>query len=356
MSEDPIVLRIGELAHRAGLSVRALHHYDAIGLLSPSVRSASGARRYAQPDLVRLHRIQALKQLGYSLPDIRACLDQPRVEPLAILARQIEALEQQAHQSLALRDRLKRLVEQIAQGQPTATTDWLNVLELMTVYQRHLSDAELRLLRHPVGHAAGQLDAQWAQLVQEVDQAMQRPLPPSHASAQVLAWRWVRLVIAMTSNDAALANKLMTLQRTETRAQQIVGIHPAMLDWIGQALAHARTALFAKHLSPAHTAEVQRRQLAALADLCAWPSLVATVRAHMVDGTPIDAPPVQALMQRWHQLFRDSYCGDDADLESRVRHAFAQEPDLMLGVGVDEALMRYVHEAQDFRSQAGANH
>jgi len=347
MTEHAPLLKIGELAQRAGLSVRALHHYDAIGLLSPSVRSASGARRYGQQDLIRLHRIQALKQLGYALPDIRASLDDPGVDPLAVIARQVNALEQQARQSLALRDRLNHLAEQLADGQTTIADDWLNVLELMTVYRRHLTEDELRLLRQPAGHPAAQLDAQWARLVQEVDRAMRAGLPADDAVAQKLAWRWVRLVIARTSNNPLLANKLKALQQSEIRAQQIIGIHPAMLDWVGQAMAHARTALFAKYLTPRQTAEVRRRQLAAMAELDAWPSLMASVRTHLLEGTPAEAPAMQALMQRWRQLFRDSYCGDDATLEAGVRSAFAHEPDLMLGVGVDDALMRYVRQAQN---------
>ena len=60
-------MRIGELAKRAGLTVRTLHHYDSIGLLSAASRSPSGFRSYGKSDIIRLHRIQALKQLGLSL-------------------------------------------------------------------------------------------------------------------------------------------------------------------------------------------------------------------------------------------------------------------------------------------------
>jgi DNA-binding transcriptional MerR regulator len=51
-------LKIGELAKKAGLSVRALHHYDAIGLLCPSQRSKGGARLYGRDDLIRIRRDQ----------------------------------------------------------------------------------------------------------------------------------------------------------------------------------------------------------------------------------------------------------------------------------------------------------
>lgn len=59
-----MLLKIGELAKRTGLTVRTLHHYDAIDLLSPSARTDAGYRLYNQNDVARLHQIQAMRQPG----------------------------------------------------------------------------------------------------------------------------------------------------------------------------------------------------------------------------------------------------------------------------------------------------
>jgi DNA-binding transcriptional MerR regulator len=67
--------KIGELAKKAEITVRTLHHYDYIGLLSPSFRSENGFRFYNQDDTIRLQRIQALKQFGCSLKEVRSFLD-----------------------------------------------------------------------------------------------------------------------------------------------------------------------------------------------------------------------------------------------------------------------------------------
>lgn len=72
-------LKVGELAKRSGLTVRALHHYHAIGLLSPSARAENGYRLYGRDDIARLHQIQALRRFGLSLAEIGAFLDQPGV-------------------------------------------------------------------------------------------------------------------------------------------------------------------------------------------------------------------------------------------------------------------------------------
>jgi DNA-binding transcriptional MerR regulator len=342
-------LKIGDLAKRSGLTVRALHHYDSIGLLSPSVRTEARMRLYGEADLIRLHRIQALKQVGYSLIEIRQSLDDPDINPLDIIQRQITIFRERARQATQLRERLERAAVQMSAGAPLANSDWLNVLELMSIYDRHLTEEEVGVLHNPKQPSASQIEAQWAELVTEVRHAMNARVPIDSAAAQAFAWRWVRLVIAKTNNSAALAIKLRALQASELRAQQIVGIGPDMFDWIGKAIVHARMALFAKHLASHDVALITQRQLAGASNMDDWPRLVLAMREQMQFGTPVDAEEVRALVLRWQQLFRDCYCGADDALGARVRAVIAREPDLNLGVGVDDALMNYVRTALQFK-------
>ena len=69
------VWKIGELARRTGLTVRTLHHYDEIGLLSPAERSDGGHRVYDEADVQRLYRIVSLRSLGFPLDAIARALD-----------------------------------------------------------------------------------------------------------------------------------------------------------------------------------------------------------------------------------------------------------------------------------------
>ena len=69
--------QVKEVAEPAGLTIRALHHYDSIGLLVPSARSAAGYRLYDDDDLLRLQQILIGRELGLSLEAIRRSLDDP---------------------------------------------------------------------------------------------------------------------------------------------------------------------------------------------------------------------------------------------------------------------------------------
>ncbi|MEU8460573.1 MerR family transcriptional regulator [Streptomyces sp. NPDC029003] len=79
---------VGQVAGFAAVTVRTLHHYDEIGLLSPSGRSGAGHRRYDDADLDRLQRILFYRELGFPLDEVAALLDDPDADPREHLRRQ----------------------------------------------------------------------------------------------------------------------------------------------------------------------------------------------------------------------------------------------------------------------------
>src|SRR5258708_33768537 len=91
----PTPWKVGELARRTGLSVRTLHYYDEIGLLSPSARTASGHRLYTAGDVARLQQVRSLRQLGLSLGEIRDWLRHPGYSPRGVIRRHLERLREQ---------------------------------------------------------------------------------------------------------------------------------------------------------------------------------------------------------------------------------------------------------------------
>ena len=102
---------VGEVARFAGVTVRALHHYDEVGLLVPSGRTTSGYRQYSDADLERLQRILCYRELGFSLPDIAAILHDPRNDPIDHLRRQHELLTDQMDRLAAMVAAVKKTME-----------------------------------------------------------------------------------------------------------------------------------------------------------------------------------------------------------------------------------------------------
>src|SRR5882672_11694937 len=91
--------QVKEVAELSGLSVRALHHYDELGLLTPTGRSAVGYRLYNDDDLLRLQQILIGRELGLSLEAIRRSLDDPDFDRRAALIAQRAELAARAERA-----------------------------------------------------------------------------------------------------------------------------------------------------------------------------------------------------------------------------------------------------------------
>ena len=86
---------VKDVSRLTGVSVRTLHHYDEIGLLTPAKVTEAGYRLYDDASLRRLHSILLLKELQFSLKEIKDILDSPGFDPMDALSQQIALLELQ---------------------------------------------------------------------------------------------------------------------------------------------------------------------------------------------------------------------------------------------------------------------
>jgi MerR family transcriptional regulator, thiopeptide resistance regulator len=122
------MIRVGDLAEAAGLTVRALHHYEAIGLLSPSARTEAGHRLYGPGTVERLYRITRLRRLGLSLDQIGRALDDPNWNLAGALRHHVSSVDTQIAALTALRTGVSAVLADV-----DAATDPTNdLLELIT--------------------------------------------------------------------------------------------------------------------------------------------------------------------------------------------------------------------------------
>ena len=180
MTEDR-QLRVGEAARATGLTVRALHHYDAAGLVRPSERTQAGHRLYGLRDLARLERVAALRRAGLGLEDIAGALASGDVR--AALERRLAEVEQELAAGAHLRARLRTAIEEI------------------TVIEKKLADRA-----EAVGaERIGQVEQEWAQLFAELEQHRERGTDPADPAVQALAERGDALFAEFHGGDPELA-------------------------------------------------------------------------------------------------------------------------------------------------------
>jgi DNA-binding transcriptional MerR regulator len=142
-----MLIQVGELARRAGMTVRTLHHYEQTGLLMPSARSTAGYRLYNLAAVQRLHMIKALAQAGLELATIKDYLDQDAFSLSDLLVQQISTLDKQLRAVSTLRERLVQLRDELACGNEPDLESWLQTLELMKMYDRWFSPRNYRRCR-----------------------------------------------------------------------------------------------------------------------------------------------------------------------------------------------------------------
>jgi len=206
-------------ARRAGVTVRTLHHYDRLGLLTPSGRTVAGYRVYTDRDLARLEQIVALKFVGFSLKEIGSVLDRDG-DLLTALRTQRQIMGEK-------RQQIDRAIDAIAQAEHAFGTDepsgFLALTKIIEViemqdnmqwtdkYYTAEAKAKLARMREQDPDCARRGQEQWAVLLADVDKAMAEKVDPASERAQELARRWSELIHAFTQGDPEIAKGLKAL-------------------------------------------------------------------------------------------------------------------------------------------------
>lgn len=328
-----MLLKVGELARRTGLTVRALHHYDSIGLLRPSGRSEGGYRLYSRDDVARLHGIQTLRRLGVPLAEVAQLLEGDAATLPAILAQQISALDQQLDRTRALRERLSLMQMILAGGGQPEADDWLASLATMSTFEQYFSVDELKL----AFERWRRCEAEWPPLLQAIRAAMERGVPTDAIELQPLARRWMDLAARWVNGDVAFLARWGGMLREQPGLPRPEGMDRDLLDFIDEAIRRRLTVL-AKYLS----ADEWQRLDKTLDPQ--WRALAERAERLMADGVPPRAAAARELARDWQDLL-ERMVGHDATLRAKLIAAYENEPLLRAGQAFTPQVWRYVSQA-----------
>jgi DNA-binding transcriptional MerR regulator len=232
--------RIGELARAAGVTVRALHHYDSLGLLSPSERTAGGHRLYTAPDVERLYRLLALRGLGLPLEEIGPLLEGG--DGIAgTVRRHLQRVEQQLEALDALRSRLVRLLGALhGVGEPAPRV--LEALEAMSMFEKYYTPEQLEQLeqrRQAMGDdAIRAVEDEWRQLYAQVRTHRAAGTDAADPAVQALVARSGELIRMFTGGDPGIAASLKRMYEQEGPQRASRGVaDPADIEYLERARA-----------------------------------------------------------------------------------------------------------------------
>jgi DNA-binding transcriptional MerR regulator len=241
-------LKVGELARRTGLTVRTLHHYDEIGLLKPSLHTEAGHLLYTGGDVTRLQQVLSLRQLGFSLEQVRDCLERPDFSPLEVIRLHLARLREQIELQRKLCERLEALAEHFRTAEEVSADAFLYTIEVMTMFEKYYTPEQLESFRKrheadPEGTAelARQGQADWATLFADVRTAMEQGIDPADPRVRGLEQRRQALVNAFTGGDKGIEESLkrMWTEQGDKLCAQF-GIDPKLHEYLGKVMEAAK--------------------------------------------------------------------------------------------------------------------
>lgn len=237
-------LRIGALAQLAGVSVRTLRHYEALGLLVPAGRTGAGYRLYDRHAATRLLRIKWLKSLGLSLSEIASRLKEARAYPgrepdlREILLEQRRRIEQRLEQNRRLLERIEQIAARL--NGPATLDDTIEVLEMMKDFDKYYTPEQMERLsqrREMLGDEAIEAaQREWPALIAKVKGAMAAGKSADDPDVLALARRWQELVEMFTGSDPGIAASLASYYRGEPGAAERVGFDASISTYVAKAL------------------------------------------------------------------------------------------------------------------------
>lgn len=181
---EPDGLTVGAVAARAGVTVRTLHHWDAIGLVRPSERTASGYRLYSAADVARVHRVLIYRELGLPLDIIGELLDAPKFDATVPLRQQRAQLLDRISRLQGMVDAVDRMIEAASTG------ILLSPEEQVAIFGQHWQPSWVADARERWGSTA-----QWAQYAER-----SAPMTPED-------WQQIADSAATLSDDLAAAKR-----------------------------------------------------------------------------------------------------------------------------------------------------
>ncbi len=234
-------LKVSELASSAGVSIRTLHYYEEIGLLTPA-RTSSGHRRYGRAAIERLQQIRSLQQLGFSLSRIETLLGGGAMAPEQIVADHLAQIQAQHVALSRLETQLEHLLRLLQSG-PTNNTEaaavLLKTLEAMTMYEKHLTPEQLQQVN--ANHqAAGDAATMWQAALDGLRVEMEAGTDPADPKVKALAEKWHDAAAAfMPAGDEAAHQAMMKMLHDEPQARKDHGLDDALFTFLGRAMAPA---------------------------------------------------------------------------------------------------------------------
>lgn len=240
------MMSIKELATKTSITPRTLRYYDSIRLLKPTRTTEGGHRLYSEEDVIKLHQIQFLKLMGFSLKDIQELLENKKTEPLVYFNNQLQVLREQQEKLQKMESNILGLIHSY---KIEGKINWPAIFALIQQSQQEtdkkkemkeeLFDAKQQQLLNKLPNI-NQDDEQIKEILALINQT-QKVLHknPSSPEVQRIAERFTQISRTISDGDEQLMKNIWEIRKSPEKSRDMgwYPLDPELIDFLDQAFA-----------------------------------------------------------------------------------------------------------------------
>lgn len=234
--------KVGELSKLTGLTIRTLHHYDEIGLLSPTSRTSSGHRLYVEEDIIKLQQVMSLKELDFSLDKIKEFLENPNYNPKEIIEMQIERLNQEIKLKEELKDQLQELWQVFNSWRKPNLEQFINSIELIKNQKKYFTQDQITLIKKQYNEInnseAYKYTSSWGEVISLFQYEMEKGTSVDNPTVVELARKWKEAMEYFAGGDAGIISSAERYYTDNPHAAKGSGMSGELYKYIKEALAN----------------------------------------------------------------------------------------------------------------------
>ncbi len=236
--------KVGELSKLTGLTIRTLHHYDEIGLLRPTFRTDTGHRLYTEEDIIKLQQIMSMKELDFSLEEIKDAFENPEYNPKEVIEMQLQKLDKEIKLKEQLKNQLQELWEVFHCWQKPNLEQFIRSIELIKAQKEYFTQEQINRMKMHYDKLnnleAHDIANSWSQIISSLQSEMEHGTSVDNPRVMELAERWKQGMDFFSGGDNGIIYSAESYYADNPNAAKGSGMTGELYKYIKDALSNIK--------------------------------------------------------------------------------------------------------------------
>lgn len=234
-------LKIGELAKLAEITVRTLHYYDEVGLLKPVQVTESGHRLYDLESFSELYRIMAMKDMGFSLDEIKSFIDSKDNDLLQLIQIQLFRVQEEIAKKQLLLGKLLKLENSVKENNKLSAEDFKEMVPFInTSADEYFSREQFNKLKinNERFNNKSTIVTEWMNFISDLRECYKKNLPQTHPLTMKCVSYWNKITSQFIGNDEQMGKAITSFHSSQESKQLKYGLTDELYRYLMDQFVH----------------------------------------------------------------------------------------------------------------------